>query len=127
MQRQDVGLAVAGVVVTTAVAVVLTSTPGRLMQDAIGPVFPVAPQQRGQAAPGATPVDGAPARPRRADVGQDPVAVADVVLRGPAQPGQQVADLPARPAAAGPAAVPAPLRAGARPAATTDRTGSEEP
>src|SRR3954464_2864958 len=95
MQRQDVGLAVAGVVVTTAVAVVLTSTPGRLMQDAIGPVFPVASQQRGQAAPGATPVDGAAAAARRAVVGQDPVAVADVVLRGSAQPGPQVPDLAA--------------------------------
>src|SRR3954467_9455333 len=60
MQRQDLGLAVAGVVVTTVVALVLTSTPDGLVADAPGPVLPASPQPRGE---GAAPRAGAPGRP----------------------------------------------------------------
>src|SRR5215210_1436693 len=113
MQRQDLGLAAAGVVVTTTVAVVLTSTPGRLVPDATGPVFPLAPQQRGSAAAAPSPVGRVPARPTSADAGQHAVPVANLVLRNASpEPGQTVAPVRAIGAASQSATVPSATFAG---------------
>src|SRR5215213_4719924 len=91
MQRQDLGLAVGGVVVTTVVALVLTSTPDGLVADASGPVLPAAPR-RVQAGPG-TSAAVSPAAPRH--TGEvavlHPLAVSALVQRQPApRPAQAV-------------------------------------
>src|SRR5215217_3690069 len=102
MQRQDLGLAVAGVVVTTVVALVLTSTPDGLVADAPGPVLPAAPQRPVQAGPG-TSAAVSPAAPRHTgDVAVlHPLAVAALVQREPApRPAQAVAAVDAVNAAA---------------------------
>src|SRR5215218_9994247 len=103
MQRQDLGLAVAGVVVTTVVALVLTSTPDGLVADAPAPVLPAAPQLRVQAGPG-TSAAVSPAAPRH--TGEvavlHPLAVSALVQRQPApRPAQAVAAVEAVDGAAG--------------------------
>src|SRR3954452_4764044 len=94
MQRQDLGLAVAGVVVTTVVALVLTSTPDGLVADAPGPVLPASPQLRVEAAAPGTSAAVSPAAPRH--TGEvavlHPLAVSALVQRQPApRPAQAVA------------------------------------